>query len=47
VAGGALALYAWVHNRRTRNKRHVELIEDKSLSPVSFFSAERDPYDDA
>lgn len=47
VAGGTLALYVWVHNRRTRNKRHVELEEDNSLSPVSFFSAERDPYEDA
>lgn len=47
VAGGALALYVWMNNRRMRNKRHVELQEDNSLSPVSFFSAERDPYDDA
>ena len=47
VAGGTLALYVWVHNRRTRNKRHVELQEDNSLSPVSFFSAERDPYENA
>lgn len=49
VAGGTLALYVWHHNRRSRNKRHVELQEDgnNSLSPVSFFSAERDPYEDA
>jgi hypothetical protein len=47
VTGGTLALYVWAHNRRTHNKRHVELREDQSLSPVSFFSAERDPYEDA
>jgi hypothetical protein len=47
LTGGTLALYVWVHSRRTRNKRHVELIEEQSLSPVSFFSAERGPYEDA
>jgi hypothetical protein len=47
VAGGALALYVWMNNRRMRHKQHVELQEDNSLSPVSFFSAERDPYEDA
>jgi hypothetical protein len=47
VAGGTLALFVWVQSRRTRNKRHVELMEDPSLSPVSFFSAERGPYEDA
>ena len=47
LAGGTLAIAVWMHNRRTRNKRHVQLAEDQSLSPVSFFSAERDPYEDA
>ena len=34
VCGGMLALYVWVHKRRTRSKQHVELPEDRSLSLV-------------
>lgn len=42
--GGIMAFVVWFHNRRTRHKRHVELVdvEQNSLSPVSLFSAERD-----
>ena len=32
ICGGMLALYVWVHKRRMRNKQHVELPEDRSLS---------------
>jgi hypothetical protein len=43
--GGLMALAVWLHNRRTRHKRHVELVDEQqqnSVAPVSLFSAERD-----
>jgi hypothetical protein len=30
--GGAVALYVWARNRRTRNQRHMHLLEDVSLA---------------
>jgi hypothetical protein len=49
--GGLVALGAWFYNRRIRQKRHVELIDnqvdDRSNSPVSLFSAEQDYVEDA
>jgi hypothetical protein len=40
--GGLLALGAWFYKRRYQNKRHIELDDNRSESPVSLFSAERD-----
>lgn len=35
--GGLMALLVWNRNRRTRNRRHVQLMEDMSItSPTSF-----------
>eukprot|EP00547_Thalassionema_nitzschioides_P009191 CAMPEP_0194230924 /NCGR_PEP_ID=MMETSP0156-20130528/44660_1 /TAXON_ID=33649 /ORGANISM="Thalassionema nitzschioides, Strain L26-B" /LENGTH=106 /DNA_ID=CAMNT_0038963523 /DNA_START=777 /DNA_END=1097 /DNA_ORIENTATION=+ len=40
--GGFLALAAWIYSRRVRNKRHIEIPDERSLSPVSLFSAEHE-----
>jgi len=29
---GAIAIIAWVRNRRTRNQRHMQLLENVSLA---------------
>ena len=33
--GGLMALMVWNRNRRTRNRRHIQLLEDISVNPPS------------